>query len=111
MFERFLEEGYTLCVSSDILLEYEEIVSREMGIHAANALMQIMESAPNVERVNTWFRWNLIVADPDDNKFVDCAIACNAKFIVSEDRHFQVLKNFQFLKLNVLKIEEFKNIF
>jgi uncharacterized protein len=83
IFNYFLDEAYTLCITNDILLEYEEIVSREMGTGAAQALMQVLENAPNVERVNNWFRWNLLTVDPDDNKFLDCALACNAQYIVS----------------------------
>lgn len=110
IFDCLLDEAYTLCITHEILLEYEEIVTREMGSAAAQALLQILENAPNVERINTWFRWNLIAADPDDNKFLDCALACNARYIVSEDRHFQVLKKMPALPVEVLKIEEFRQV-
>ena len=33
----------------------------------------------------------MITADPDDNKFVGCAIAVEADFILTVDRHFNVL--------------------
>ena len=36
--------------------------------------------------------FGLITADADDNKFVDCAIIAGAKYIVTEDRRFNVLK-------------------
>lgn len=49
----------------------------------------------------------LIPNDPDDNKFVDTAFACNAHFIVTNDRHFNVLKNIEFPKITVIKVEEF----
>lgn len=42
--------------------------------------------------------------DPDDNKFVDCAIASNAHFLVSQDKHFKVLAEIPFPKVNVLQI-------
>ena len=35
-----------------------------------------------------YYKFNLIKSDPDYNKFVDCAVIANAKFIVTEDRHF-----------------------
>lgn len=107
IFELFLEEAFTICVTTEVLLEYEEIVGREMGESAAHALMQVLENAPNVERLHTWFRWNWIETDPDDNKFVDCALGCNAHYIVSEDNHFQRLKKLP-LTVEVLKIDEFK---
>ena len=82
-----------------------------MGARAAYNLMQLLENASNVERVNTWFRWNLITADLDDNKFVDCAIACSARYIVSEDRHFKILEKVPFIGVEVLRIDAFKSSF
>ncbi|MBU6341467.1 MAG: PIN domain-containing protein [Bacteroidetes bacterium] len=46
--------------------------------------------------------------DPDDNKFVDCAIAGQAKYIVTEDRHFNILKKIPFPKVLVLNTDAFK---
>ena len=48
-----------------------------------------------------------ITAGPDDNKFVDCAIAANAKFIVTEDHYFNVLKEFDFPSIDVINIDDF----
>ena len=36
--------------------------------------------------------FNLITADPDDNKFADCAIAAEADFIITADQHFEVMR-------------------
>ena len=36
--------------------------------------------------------------DPDDNKYCDCAIAGNAKYLVTEDKHFQILKSISIKK-------------
>ena len=49
----------------------------------------------------------LITADPDDNKFVDCAFAANADYLVSEDSHFDILKKTSFPKLNLVTLDEF----
>ena len=53
------------------------------------------------------YRWNLISKDPDDNKFVDCAIFGNADFIVSDDKHFKELENVDFPKVLVVRLDEF----
>lgn len=110
IFDAFLEEKITFCVTTDILIEYEEIVGKHMGEKIANMLLQIIENAPNVELVTNYFKWRLISVDPDDNKFVDCAIASNAEFIVSNDKHFQVLQNIGFPKVSLLRVEEFRKI-
>lgn len=45
--------------------------------------------------------------DEDDNKYVDCAIVANADHLVSEDRHFKILKDIDFPRLSVIKVDEF----
>ena len=52
-------------------------------------------------------RLHLITADPDDNKFVDCAFAAGATYIVSDDAHYNVLKDIPFPHLIVLKLRAF----
>ena len=59
-------------------------------------------------RVDPHYSFGLITADFDDNKFVDCAIVANARCIVTEDKHFNVLKTIQFPKVEVVNIDEFK---
>jgi uncharacterized protein len=47
----------------------------------------------NLLRVIPSFNFRIIVDDPDDNKFVDCAIASEADYVLTEDLHFSVLRN------------------
>ena len=102
---------YTLCVSTEILLEYEELLLRITEDKTfTEEVLSAIESAYNVEFVNPVYRFNLIKADPDDNKFVDCAITAGATYIVSNDRHFAELKNYDFPKVDVLTLTEFLNI-
>ena len=60
--------------------------------------------------VNPYFSLHLIEEDHDDDKFVDCAFAANATFIVSEDKHYNVLQDIDFPKLLVLKLKEFLDL-
>ena len=52
----------------------------------------------------------MITNDADDNKFVDCAIAANADYIVTNDKHFQILQTVDFPKVNIISVEEFRNL-
>jgi len=56
--------------------------------------------------ITPYFHFNLIAADPDDDKFVDCAVAGNAKFIVTEDSHYDVLRNIDFPKVDIIKLDD-----
>ena len=103
----FLNKEFTLCVSNEIINEYEEILARKISPQFAEMIIHVILNNGNTVCINPCFRFNLIAADPDDNKFVDCAIIANADYIVSQDAHFNVLKKIDFPKINVIGIEEF----
>jgi len=98
---------YVLCVSTDILEEYAEIITQKMSVEVAANVIHLLLESQYVELINPYFRLHLIEADHDDNKFVDCAFAANATYIVSDDKHYEVLKDVDFPKLLVLKLKEF----
>lgn len=88
----FINGYYRLCVTNDIIDEYEEILSEKVSPRIAKLICEIILRAPNTIKLDAHFRWGLIETDPDDNKFVDCAIAANARCIVTEDTHFRIQK-------------------
>lgn len=98
---------YVLCVSTDILEEYAEKLTEKMSVEVASNVIHLILESENVELINPYFSLHLIEADHDDDKFVDCAFAANATYIVSDDSHFDVLKEIQFPKLLVLKLIKF----
>lgn len=108
---RAFESGeFTLCFSTEILNEYAEIIEQHMGHNVSEQTMNAIIKHRFTERVEKYFLWNLIHQDPDDNKFVDCAIACNADYLVTEDRHFNALKQIPFPKVEVVNVEYFRDI-
>lgn len=103
-----LHEGrYILCVSNEILTEYQEIIEQKTTPEIAENVIQFLINSEHVEFVNTYYHFELITADRDDNKFVDCAIAANATFIVSNDKHYKPLRQIAYPKLHVIKLMEF----
>lgn len=64
----------------------------------------VIVSAPNIRFISPTYRFNLL-RDPDDNKFMDCAIAADAACIVSHDRDFQVLREVEFPRVAVVDTE------
>lgn len=57
-----------------------------------------------------YIHFGLIEKDADDNKFVDCAIAADAEYIVTNDAHFNILKEIDWPKVVVKTIEEFASL-
>ena len=107
IFEAILDGSLTICVTTDILDEYAEIMSMKLGIEASDAVLSIFDNLPNILYLTRYYRWFAIEADADDDKFVDCAIAADAVCIITEDKHFKVLKKLDFPKVKTMNIEQF----
>lgn len=103
----FVDGKYTLCVTNEILAEYEEILSEKVGAEIASNVIKAILDLPNTMKVQVYYHLHLIVADPDDDKFVDCAFKANARYIVTEDHHYEVLKQIPFPYIEVVSIDEF----
>ena len=92
-----LDGRLTLAVSNEILLEYQEVTVKLSGAerwHEVEALLEMLDQLHgNIRQVEPQFRFAVITADPDDNKFCDCAIAAEADFVVTDDAHFAVLES------------------
>ena len=99
-----------MLVTTDILLEYEEVIGEEMSTDVADNLVKGIRDARNAPYIHKYFYWNLITIDPDDNKFVDCAVAGAADFIVTDDRHFKILNSISFPKVRVISADDFVEI-
>ena len=110
VWQAFLRGDYTLCVSNEIIEEYLEVLSRNINPWVAESIVYAILTRRNVKKLVAYYHFDLIAADPDDNKFVDCAIAANAKFIVSEDHHFDVLKSCTFPKVDVIGLDLFASL-
>ncbi len=111
IFEAILNGSLTLCVTTDILEEYAEIMTLKLGTDTSEAVLSIFDNLPNIKLVTRYYRWFAIKNDPDDDKFVDCAVAANAICIVTEDKHFNILKQNSFPKVEVMNMNAFKLFF
>ena len=107
IWDAFLEGRFDLCVSNDILEEYQEILEQQISSTVAENVVLLILNQTNVQLVDPHFRMGLITADPDDSKFVDCAFAAGADYLVSEDNHFSVLRSIPFPQLNLVTLDEF----
>jgi putative PIN family toxin of toxin-antitoxin system len=110
LWDVFRRGKITLCYTTEILQEYEELLLRFYAPDIVLLTMETLLKLPNVIQTIPYYKWNLIAADPDDNKFVDCDLNAGADFIVTNDRHFNILKTFDFPPVKVINIETFKSI-
>jgi putative PIN family toxin of toxin-antitoxin system len=102
-----LEGRICLCVNTDILEEYEEILAIKTTPEIARNIVEAIANLSTTVFQNTYVHFELLPADSDDNKFVDCAVASDAEYIVTNDKHFNPLKEIPWPKVEIIKIAEF----
>lgn len=108
--DRFEQGDFVLCLTTDIMLEYEEKLAENFKPTVAELFAGGLHLKKNVKFTEVFFNWRLIYPDMDDNKFVDCAIAANVHYLVTNDRDYRALKHIEFPKINLLTMEEFMEI-
>ncbi len=99
-----------MVITASILIEYEEILKAKAASGVSDLFIKIFKESPNVDFINTFYHWNLIQEDEDDNKFCDAAVAGQVDFLVTNDKHFDVLKNIPFPSISVIPAEDFLKI-
>ena len=105
--DAFRKGLYNLCVSNEILSEYQEIIGKKASPAVAQNVVSEIIHSPYTVFVDPQYRFQLVEQDDDDNKFVDCAIVSNSRFLVTEDRHFNVLKTIPFPAVPIIGIDAF----
>jgi len=107
IYKALVRGDFELAITAEIALEYEEIIQRKYNLKTAQAFLSLLKELPNVHYIAVHFNWMLIESDEDDNKYVDCAIASRAAYLVTEDKHFAILKKIPFPKLATISIDGF----
>ncbi|MBP6826572.1 MAG: putative toxin-antitoxin system toxin component, PIN family [Saprospiraceae bacterium] len=110
IFNALLSGRFTLLLSNEVITEYEEIIAQRYDQEMVQDVLRLLVSLQNAELLVSHYHWKLIVNDPDDDKFVDLAVAGNADFIITNDRHFKVLEQIPFPIVQTMKAEDFLEI-
>ena len=110
IFDAFLAKRYELVVSTSLLLEYEEIMTERNGPLVGDSILAVLLTRSNVHRQRISFDFRLVEQDPDDDKFVNAYVAGQADYLVTDDRHFQVVLASKFPQVRVVSAVEFMEI-
>ena len=111
VFDRIKKGDIQLVVTSEIINEYEEILGKIFSVDVAEYIIKSLLNHPRTILINSiYYRWNLFSIDQDDNKFIDAYVTGSADFLVTNDKHFDVLKQIEFPPVNVLNLSEFIKI-
>lgn len=95
------KEKITLCLSGDILEEYTEVLKR-IGLEDEDELRELLtlfSKGFNIVFTARTAKINVVKGDPDDNKFIECAVALKAKVIITGDKTLEALKEYVGIKI------------
>jgi len=103
--------GITLCLTKAIVDEYIEVL-RRLGLKQEKELHELLDLF--ARGFNSVFSaktpvLRIVDADPDDDKFIECAVSLKACYIVSGDKALLNVK--EYMGIKVLKATEFLEIF
>lgn len=97
-------------ITTEILEEYEEVIGDFYSPNLAHNVVEMLPNLKNSILITPYYYWDLITIDRDDNKFVDCAIACQVDYIITHDKHFKVLQKIAFPKVRCLKMNDLRKL-
>ena len=99
-----------IILSQDILIEYQRVAESLTLKYPSIDILPIIELVTvHGQFVDTKNIDITVCEDPDDNKFIECAIASDTKIIVSGDKHLLKVKGFKGIKVH--KPREFVEIY
>ena len=112
LYDAFIDEQFTWVASNEIISEYSEIIGQSFGLRVSIFVLESLINAENFQKYEPSYKWQLVEKDPDDNKFVDCAVGVNADYLVSDDKHIRDLLKIKnlFPPVPIVTFREFKRI-
>lgn len=110
LYKAIIDRKIDIAFTTSILNEYEELISSHWHKDVAANVVRHLVELSTAHLVVTYFNLRIITSDEDDNKFIDCAFAANADYIVTNDKDFDILKQVSFPTINVVDINSFKEI-
>lgn len=96
-----------LCLSQNIVEEYIEVLHR-LGRQNTKEIQKLTRLF--AEGYNSLFaahtpQIRVVKDDPDDNKFIECAVELDSKIIISGDNHLKEIK--KYIDIEILSPREF----
>lgn len=107
IFDAVINGKIQLLISNEVLTEYTEKIAEKTNANIAFNISEFLVQSNYVLKTEIYYRWHLIEKDADDDKFVDCAVSGNADYLVTDDKHFNKLREIEFPMVKVLKTAEF----
>lgn len=91
----------TLCISAPIVDEYIEVL-RRLGLQNEKEIAELLNLFAHGFQVVFTAKTpelNIVEKDPDDNRFIECAVALNAAFIITGDKALAEIQDYMAIKI------------
>mgnify|MGYP001558859559 CR=1 FL=1 len=107
----FIEKNkITICLTPKILHEIKKVLEyprikkqiRKVGVDTNEALFFLLQYSEIYQDIDIF---HVVADDPSDDMFVNCAVACGSRYIISGDQHLLKIREFQ--KIKILTIKDF----
>ena len=95
------KEKLTLCLSKDVLDEYIDVLQR-VGLKDENEieeLLSLFAKGFNILFTTKTPKIKAVKDDPDDDKFVECAVALKAELIITGDKALKAVGEYTGIKI------------
>ena len=97
--QKAINQDIITFISQNIIKELKRVLARDFNIQkgdieeVVNAVLFFTHLIKPKETVS------VIKDDPDDDRILECALACKADFIITQDKHLLKLKEFRKIKI------------
>lgn len=101
IFDLWKSGEMTICLSKPIVDEYIEVL-RRLGLQnekELDELLGLFAHGYHVVFTAKTPELHVVEKDPDDNKFIECAVALKADFIISGDKALTAIQDYLGIKI------------
>ena len=102
------KRAFQLATSPALLEELQGVLRKKFGWTEAMLKMEHTRMARFVVQVNPTETINVVEADPDDDRVLECAVAAKCRFIVTGDKHLLDLG--QYRNIQIVKLADFMRL-
>lgn len=81
--------------SEDIEQEILDKLMTKFGMNSDDAGRVMADFSTFTKLIRVSRRIHVVKDDPDDDKFIECAVECNAEFIISGDKHLLNMRKYE----------------
>jgi putative PIN family toxin of toxin-antitoxin system len=89
------DDKIQIFTSEEIEQEISDKLMTKFGLNADDAGRVMADFSTFTKSIRVSRRIHVVKDDPDDNKFIECAVECGAEFIISGDKHLLRMKKYK----------------